>query len=802
MTVKIIAENILDDDDFSSATEQDGRYIGQPDPNSANSGSLRPVAKGDDDDDINDFSYDGTATANGSTTTIVDSVLSKLGDDFLNGATISFTSGANNGQSKTITDFAQSTGTITWIGAITSTTTGDTFTVTVDVDDFDYNIELVTSGDVGDAKLKWRWNTNWLGRKEIGAAWDGHEIIDSAANSSSTCKMLQLLSGDWMALFTDSGDDLNYRKSTDGGLTWGSSTEISGDDTYTLNGALVLSSGRVLAFALKSGGGIDMYYSDDDGSTWSDAVAFTSEFRDACELPNGNVLAVYEDSGNIKCRLSNDGGMTFCDAVTVSSAANDQEYPSVCVAKNGDVVCAYQSDEDSAGDDEIKAKISTDGGATWGSVIDVMDYGVDYQMPSVCLDVSGDVYVVFMGPSDEIYYKKSTDNGATWSAPSRIKDLSGDTGTNPMITLMDGHVLICSYLDDSNDDYEAVRAGMWATYTTVDRGQTVGVNGMEHRLICDVGLFFYGSAGISGDAWTIEPEYEHRMENIITDNPNRTWRSTQDNIACNILLEMADNQEFLADGVAFFNCNMRTLSYQMNTSDSWGSPTVDKSVDFVLDTGTIDSVVNNYFKDSALMADYKDHELSGKKIIMTSGTDDGVAWDILDNVGDYIVIDSTAATNVSSSDTFAVYGPKVAATFTEAKKDWMRIAISAQHTPDDYYQIGSMIVGKTISLAKAWLPGYTKTVKSGVEYSRPADGGLIPIWRRDNKRIFKVAWNASANAKDEVQALFDYLQGKSLALIPDDSDLADVYLVKLVGDLEMSHWHSTRFNFGMTFEEV
>ena len=86
MTPKIIAENILDEDDFSSATEQEGERIGQPVPAAANVGSFRLLSKGD----IADFSYSGTVTGDGAAdgTTTIDAVLDIYGDDYFIDGTI------------------------------------------------------------------------------------------------------------------------------------------------------------------------------------------------------------------------------------------------------------------------------------------------------------------------------------------------------------------------------------------------------------------------------------------------------------------------------------------------------------------------------------------------------------------------------------------------------------------------------------------------------------------------------------------------------------------------------------------
>jgi len=811
MTVKIIAENILDDDDFSSATEQDGQYIGQPDPDSGNTGFFRLISKGDDEDEINTFSYSGTATGNGATNTMVDSVLSKLGDDYLIGMTIAFTSGANDGLSRTISDFTQSSGTITFTPVLgTATATNDTFTLSMDPDDIsDIDVELTGSGDAGTATYKWRYNdsTNYLGRDAPTAIdWDGLETIDDGVQDAyGAGKVVQAPNGDWLCIYTNAAEELVYKKCTNG-LTWGSELSIDATDTFWVQNVIALTTDRILAFVRNDTPATMLFYSDDSGSTWSSVNLGSDIYNGACELPSGNIYAVYSSGGNVYGVVSTDKGLTYSSAVTISSASNTQENPAVVVDSDGNLVCVYESDEDSAGDEEIKCKTSTDGGATWGSVVDVATYAQDYTVPDVCLDIDGSLYCVFVsGAGTDIYYSRSTDNGATWTAAAivRVEAGGGDALNFPKISLLDGHILICTYLNDTDDDLKAVRRGYWESYSTSAQDITVPKNALESKLLCDIGIKWYGNAGISSDSWSFSPEYEFAMENMITDNPDRPWRSENDNGAVNVDLDMGANERMYADGIAFFGSNLRALEFKMDSASDYGSLSTDEAISFDLtDAGEVDSVNGNYIEDAALMADYADHELVGKYVRMTSGTDSGVTFKIKDNVDDYIVFDTTDAHNVASTDTFAIYQNKIAATFTADIKRYLRVAISAQHTYDDYYQIGSMVVGRTISLTKAWLPGYSKTVIGGVELLRPSDGGIIPIERRDNKRIFKVQWNAADTTREEIVALYEYLKGKNLALIPDDTDLTDVYLVKMIGNIELQHWYSDRFNFDMTFEEV
>jgi len=292
------------------------------------------------------------------------------------------------------------------------------------------------------------------------------------------------------------------------------------------------------------------------------------------------------------------------------------------------------------------------------------------------------------------------------------------------------------------------------------------------------------------------------MENIIDHSPSKIWRSTEDNIACNIVLDIGTNERFDADAVAFFGCNFKDCNFQMHTADAWGAPDLSNAVSFTLATGTIDAVSGNYVKDTSLMADYKDHVLKDKYFTATSGTDDGVVWKILDNVGDYIVLDTTAATNLGVADTFAIFASKVADTFTETLKEFMRINITAQHTVDDYYKIGYMVVGKKTTLTKDWRVGYTKEHVYDIALERTPHGGLIPIKGADKKNRFMLEWTGQEDAYEEVIAFADYLEGKNMALVPDDSTLTDVYLVKFTGNISAEHVIGDQFNFGIELEEI
>ena len=422
-------------------------------------------------------------------------------------------------------------------------------------------------------------------------------------------------------------------------------------------------------------------------------------------------------------------------------------------------------------------------------------------------DLDGTILIVAVEteniPPDayNIILKYSTNNCISWSSQIQLKAIAATDLNYPYPLLVDGHQIICSYVDTTNGDADCVRRGVWEAYSA--NACPCAIEAIEQIVICNIGMVWHGGAGIAGDKWAIQAGYEYGMENVISNSQAEPWRSEQDNIATSNVIDMGTNERFFADGAAFFNCNVRTLDFQMNAANSWSVPSVDEAVSFDVTTaGVVDSADGNAIEDAALLANYKDHELAGLYLRMTSGTDNGVTWRIKDNAGDYIFLDDTAANNISASDTFCIFQGHMAVTFTGGLYEYINQAITAQHTADDYYQVGTMIAGKVITLSKGFSVGYRKAHSYDRTYLRPPGGGMIPVEGRGRKRRFELRWPAADDARKELIALLDYIEGRNICLIPDDSDLSDCYAVKLIGDVQQTHRFLTYFDVPLVFEEI
>lgn len=794
----LIAENILEKSDFLSATEQAGPFAGQPEPDSANTGDFRLLSKGDSDGNIADFTYDGTATGDGAGdgTSVVCSVLAVFGDDYFIGGTVEITSGACNGETKSITDFAQATGTITNPAFSAQIVTGVTFTLTVAFASRDIRVELITSGDTGAATFKVSHNagSNYMGRDDPDKdSWD--KLPTVAGTASGRTAIGQMADGTVICAFDDDADNLSVALSTNGGIVFGASSQVSAVVTSGAERIILLPSGRVLLVATEN----YLHYTDDEATTWPQVIMSTI-FRDMALLPSGQLVGVWGSGGVIYGKLSPGDPAIWGDTFTIYNGSNTQSNPTVKVAQNGDVAVAFQTDEDSVGDHEIKCVKSTDGCTTWGSAIAVINFANDIQNPKLEMDLNGDLYCVAVESTGDtsIVMTKSIDDSDSWSTGSKrtIATSGGKDFGAPNIALIDGHRLIVTYDNQTDGQVEAVTAGYWEAYS--GNACPVPVNAIAQHIICDFRLVWHGGAGDAGDIWQMEAAYVWAMSNIISDTPKNAFRSTQDNITLRIVIDLGTNERFWADGVGFFGCNVRTLSYQMNASDSWGSPSVNEAVSFDVVTGTVDSVDGNMVEDASLLASYPDHFFKANRhfLRMTSGGVSGTTWELKDNADDYLVADTTAALGVASTETFAIFGDRIAKTFTGGKYRFISIYIAAQQTSDDYYQLGIWVGGVAITLTRDWFVGYGLDHEYDIEMLEPAAGGMIPVKGRDRRRVFAIDWPASVTTRQEVIALLDYIEGRNICLVPDGSTMTDCYCVKAVGVAAMRHRAKTQMDLG------
>jgi len=246
--------------------------------------------------------------------------------------------------------------------------------------------------------------------------------------------------------------DIGYAISNDGGATWqsgllpglttfhGGGTNSAVSDTVPIydaaHGVWMISSLTIAAASTQ----VVVSRSSDDGASWGNPVVVAQSADldkdwitcdDTPTSPHyGNCYMEWDDNGNsnlMHMSTSSDGGQTWSPGASIAGANGLGGQP--LVQPNGKVIVPFLANAP-----VIQSFSSTDGGATWGNVVQVAavtDRTVagglrGDALPSAQEDAAGNIYVIWQDcrfrascASNDLVMSTSAD-GTTWSTPSRI----------------------------------------------------------------------------------------------------------------------------------------------------------------------------------------------------------------------------------------------------------------------------------------------------------------------------------------------------------------------------------------------
>lgn len=260
----------------------------------------------------------------------------------------------------------------------------------------------------------------------------------------------------------DGNGEIYYKRSTDGGTTWGADTRMTNAFSYSGNSSIAVSGSLINIVWQDSRDGNHEIYSKrstDDGTTWGADTRLTNNAANSLcpsAAVSGLLIAiVWQDSrdGNneIYYKRSTDGGLTWEADTRLTSNASESYYSSVAVS--GSLVNVVWTDERD-GNQEIYFKRSTDGGTSWGTDtrltnnIEISDY------PSIAISGS-EASIVWHDNRDgnqEIYYNKTTDGGISWGAEIRLTNNIANSSI-PTVAVT-GSQVHCVWQDNRDGNYE------------------------------------------------------------------------------------------------------------------------------------------------------------------------------------------------------------------------------------------------------------------------------------------------------------------------------------------------------------
>ena len=221
--------------------------------------------------------------------------------------------------------------------------------------------------------------------------------------------------------YIDLNDEIFYKKSTDGGVTWTPSRRLTwnsgGSDVPTI--AVDPSGYLHVVWEDATPLNKEIFYkkSTDGGDTWAANKRLTWNSGNSAAATitadlSGNLHVVWYDNTpgdyEIYYIKSADGGAAWTTSERLSWTSDNSYQPAMSIGSSSNLHVVWY--DDTPGNREIYYTKSTDGGATWTTSQRLTwTSGVSWH-PAICTDASGNPYVFWQNNAPgnhEIYYKKN-----------------------------------------------------------------------------------------------------------------------------------------------------------------------------------------------------------------------------------------------------------------------------------------------------------------------------------------------------------------------------------------------------------
>ncbi len=300
-----------------------------------------------------------------------------------------------------------------------------------------------------------------------GLNWGADTRLTNTNNSSSELVSVSV-SGSAVHLvwldYRDGNAEIYYKRSTDNGLSWDADLRLT-NNTFDSQSPSLSVSGQVLhtVWYDNRDGNYEIYYkrSTDGGTSWGADTRLTNNtgqsWYPAVSVSGSSVHVVWYDGrdGNdeIYYKRSTDGGVSWGADTRLTNNTSLSQRPSV--AATGTDVHVLWTDFRDGSDAEIYYKRSGDGGANWGTDTRLTNtVGISYN-PSAAVSGSA-LHLVWYDNRDgnqEIYYKRSTDNGLSWGADTRLTINIPGISYLPSVAVS-GSAVHVVWADDRNSNFE------------------------------------------------------------------------------------------------------------------------------------------------------------------------------------------------------------------------------------------------------------------------------------------------------------------------------------------------------------
>ena len=215
----------------------------------------------------------------------------------------------------------------------------------------------------------------------------------------------------------DGNEEIYYKRSTDAGLSWGQDTRLTNNPLNSLYPSVAVSGSSVHVswYDFRTGSRAIFYKrSTDGGMSWGNDVQLTGNYADSYNpavAVSGQVVHIAwhdrrDGNEDIFYRRSGDGGVNWEPEIRLTNNSSVSWYPSISVSGSAVHLAWYDNYE---GNYEIYYDRSTDGGASWEPALRLTNNNGGSYRPSICVSDST-VHVIWNDDRDgdwEIYYKRN-----------------------------------------------------------------------------------------------------------------------------------------------------------------------------------------------------------------------------------------------------------------------------------------------------------------------------------------------------------------------------------------------------------
>lgn len=250
-----------------------------------------------------------------------------------------------------------------------------------------------------------------------------------------------------------------------------------------------------------------------------------------------------------------------------------------------------------------------------------------------------------------------------------------------------------------------------------------------------------GGGGVVGDDYTVSVGAAYSRTWLWRDlRPSAQHRSINDNGTHSIVFDADPQNSIAGEWVGLIGTNMRTATWQMNGTNSWGSPALSVNLDATLYAGTVSSIKSGLGfvgVDGAPWVPGQWRSVTGARVFVQVGSDH---YEVTDNDDDRLYVDGVDFS--AASGTLYVYGDRMGARLPAgARYRYARALVSAQVTADGDYRFGTPWIGFVVEMVVPYANGFTWSDPDATQVYEGERGYGIRFEAGPMRRELRIAWD-------------------------------------------------------------